>query len=282
VFDPSIKPQANKTSKGIKAEWQDKKSGQWKTKWIQLTEGPFHSIGLPKRDIDKFTPAEREAYPHVSEVYLKMRCIYDTLMQVEYDTTERPLFSWIKKGPPIVIKEVKLDHLKLIVNIKDQEPTKLPAPRLISFEENRIAISRIYGPGVYFEPIAGLNWQKLKDVPVACAMCHVANWDQAPGFYSQAMHECTNSASTPCFCCRFLCRDCVWLNYGDLLASEGQYKFLRVPRKDLRGVIDIDGPSADVTAAQAPITEESEGFEAAAPKIGEVDALYEKDEDEKK
>ncbi|RDW70154.1 hypothetical protein BP5796_08551 [Coleophoma crateriformis] len=204
----------------------------------------------------------------LTEVYFNR---LDTLMQVQYDKKRGEVFDFIKRGPPIVVKEISYNHKNQITQVRDQLPTTLQPLRRLSVNENRLAIQKMYGDGIYFKPIAGLNFQKLADTPKNCAMCHVANIDQSPGFYSLVSRKCSNTAAEACEACAMLRRPCVWLNFGDLTKPGGRYKFIRVPIADLRGPQNIEGPSFDDTIAFTPTVQENEDFDPEAPPAGEAD-----------
>jgi hypothetical protein len=158
---------------GIRYEWQTK-DGQWVSQFAQSSIGPFRDISLDKRDTTIWTSTDYEASKHASEAFITIRCLFDTLMQVEY--TSKPFAFLGVDGPKINVKEITYDHLTQVVKIQDQTPTRVPAPTLVSINENFAILQDNYGQETYFEPVPGLMSHSLHKIPPDCAMC-----DYPPG-----------------------------------------------------------------------------------------------------
>ena len=80
------------------------------------------AIGWSQEAIRQFSPEEAKAYPHVLELYVRTRCLFDTLTQIEYMESKR-LYPWMKFGPRIQVKEFSYNHLTQTIHIQDQSPT---------------------------------------------------------------------------------------------------------------------------------------------------------------
>jgi hypothetical protein len=189
-------------------------------------------------------------------------------MQVQYNEGE--LFPWIKQGPPILIKEISYDHRTQAVIIKHQQKLKLDPPRLVSFNENRVMLTTLYGSNLYFQPTAGLIPSKLGMVPKKCAVCQ--KMEDTPGWFQvTGVKNCPEQDNKPCRSCFMLRRPCVWIPFADLQEPHGRFKFIRIPRKDLRGAQNIDGPSLVETKANEPTAEEDEDSNAAIAAAGDTE-----------
>jgi hypothetical protein len=110
-------------------------TGRCKSAWIQASNGLFSLIGLSKAGQSSLTNLAKEAYPHTSQLFVKDRCIYDTLTRFYYDEDEE-LFPWVKQGPPVRVREFSYDHLKQLVRIKEQQRPKKKPPKIMSFAFN--------------------------------------------------------------------------------------------------------------------------------------------------
>lgn len=225
------------------------------------------------------TPTCREAYHHASDLYVRILAIHDALLQVRYNNTSE-VFDFIKTNPQIVIKEVTYQHLTQTLTIQDQQPTIRSPPRLVSVNQNIVALRKLYGSGVYFEPVAGLSGYFPNKVPSACVMCHEAKpLDSKTHAYTKVRpgkEGCPNSADKVCGPCKKLRRPCAWINLQELVRTDAAnpYRFIRVPLTDRRGVLDIEGPSFNLDEMMGPTPEEDEDFANAIEAEEAADAAF--------
>ncbi|PVH89564.1 hypothetical protein DL98DRAFT_973 [Cadophora sp. DSE1049] len=161
------------------------------------------------------SPKTAEAYPFASQEFVKMLLIRDTLLQVKYqETPERPVLEFVKRGPGIVEKVIEYSHLNQTITIRDQQPSWRKPPRLVSVDENRVALKKLYGDAVFFSPQPGLQGFRLDAWPTSCALCAqrpAHNDTPTEGYVVLKKEKCTNSADKPCFYCKWqrqtLCLD---------------------------------------------------------------------------
>jgi hypothetical protein len=247
------------------------------------------------RNSENWTATEKEAAEHASPQYVKVRCIFDTLMQVQYDEKSRKVYPFLRFGPQIKVREVVYDHLKQLFTINDQEPTRRQAPYLVSFAMNLEALTRKYRV-LYFNPLEGILKRDLGRAPAHCAMCDdrsLNKQDAVPGWYQIGKATICPDLSIPqpnipafpdastCIRCSKLRRPCVWITNVDLFKPQNpdwEYKYIRMPAKYTGGPTSVPGPPVEVVMADCPVEEEVEEDEAFMAEI--IASVKELNEDE--
>lgn len=247
-------------TEGVRFEWQTD-DGQWKSCWAQNGFGPFDNVDLPQEVMDAFSEDAAEAYEHISPLYRKALCMYDTVLQTEY-TDDTELFPWVRIGPPVFVKEFTYDHMTQTIIIKDQNPLQNKPPQLVSIAWNTRVLERKY-PNVLFEkPSKGLDASNLEKFPLVCAMCLAMT--NVAGFYRCKRRETncptilSNDHLPSCKLCFMLRRPCIFLPYADVAAVGGRYKFARPPIRNLKEAQLIDGPKLSDSRTNGPTHEEIE------------------------
>jgi hypothetical protein len=243
---------------GIRLEWRDTK-GNLVTEWCQAQGDHFSTLGWSKKDIDDAP----DSYAHVSELYVKVQCIYNTLMQVEYPPNETML-PWIKQGPAIIVKEFKYNHLKQELRIVDQQPTRLPMPKLVDFKHNELLLWQMYGPNLMVgergRPSKGL----AKNDPtreVLCCFCqrlgrhelvHEINKCRSAdyGKCNRRPNPDSQGKADSCVPCFFMRRPCVWVPVVDLEKIGGRFQYIRVPHHKVLTQYQLAGPSTEGATAE--------------------------------
>ncbi|KAL2075510.1 hypothetical protein VTL71DRAFT_453 [Oculimacula yallundae] len=242
---------------GIKVEWQDKSTGKWMMTWLQPGGFCFTGLGWSQERQKDMSTKTAEAYPYASAMFVKLLLIRDTLLQVEYEaTSNRPVLEFLRRGPPIVVKVIEYNHLDQTTTVSSQQPRTEKPPKLVSVDQNRVALRLMYGEGVFSSPQPGLLHRNLDTLPATCAVC--ATHYDTPGYVNLNEVKCSNSATDACYYCKWLRRPCVWMIVSELRRTDlnNRYRFIRPPIRDQGGIQEIAGPSSDFEYLYRPTEEE--------------------------
>lgn len=230
-----------------------------------MERGLFETINFSPEKLQQFSPAARAAAPHATRLWIKARCIYDTLMKVEYDDSGE-VFPFIKRGPPIDVKVFTYAHMKRKIVITNQKPLVRKPPTLVSLEKNMSDMAKKYGNYISFKPMKGLSYEQL-DATAFCVICVTV---QRPGEYHNTGRQCEErpfAYGQTCVKCYILRRPCCWLPIADLQQKDGTFVFIRVPCRYLGGVHDSEGPGIQDILSNAATEEEMEDTNAALEKM---------------
>ncbi|KAH8791935.1 hypothetical protein BGZ57DRAFT_991407 [Hyaloscypha finlandica] len=186
---------------GIRLEWQTL-DGEWRSTYVQADEG---HLGLPAPES---CTTDEEKY--ASRIYQKVSCIIDSLMNVQYNSAQKPSFK--KLGPPLVLKRFAYDHLNQQIYLDDLPKTTISPPSLVSFEHNKVLLRQWY-PNIVIGDHRPAKFGTTMGQPrIRCDLCMTAQ-DYAqnggcPMTSNRGDPACGDNES--CYSCAKLRRPCTF------------------------------------------------------------------------
>lgn len=189
----------NTNVEGIRIEWQDDNLDWWYC-WQQRGR-PFelwnaHSAQVKEEGAKPVTPAQEKFMPHLTNVYVAAKRLYDALENLTYSNNAL-LPPGIGDGPALIIKDLVYEHLKQEISYKVRKPTRFAPPQLISLTDNEAWIRDNFaelGSDTFFlgeKPLAvpPVSRIDLGDVKSSCSMCTSANQSTYPVPLAASYHN---------------------------------------------------------------------------------------------